>query len=55
MVGTVKSECNKKERKEYGYNYNVFNGEKYVMQSTLSIKSYGFSKKFTMKYTFMQK
>lgn len=49
MVGTVKSECNKKERKEYGYNYNVnFHEEKYVMPSTLSMESYGYDEEWVI-------
>ncbi len=49
MVGTVKSECNKKERKEYGYNYNVnFHKENYVLPCTLSMESYGYDEEWVI-------
>ena len=49
MVGTIKSECTKKEFKEHGYNFNIyFHEEKFVMPSTLCLETYGYDEEWVI-------
>ena len=49
MVGKIRSECNKKERLQHGYNYNVyFKDENFVMPSCLSLECYGYDEEWVI-------